>query len=72
MLLTSWLSLLRSDDPFAPRMGASRRTAHTDPWRHAQTAFRGNPFVPPDRIKAEVGKRLRRSERRWVTPQRLP
>ncbi len=64
MLLTSWLSLLRTDDllsdPHRPRRAVSR----SDPWRHAHTSFRSNPFVPPDRVRETFGSHSRRTERR--------
>ncbi len=72
MLLTSWLTLLRSDDPMSTVQRARDSLSHSNPWRHARTAFRSNPFVPPERVKAEHGSHSHRTERRWLTPQRLP
>lgn len=72
MLLTSWLTLLRSDDPMSTIESARTSLARANPWRRARTAFRSNPFVPPERVKVDKTSRFHRTERRWVTPQRLP
>lgn len=70
MLVTSWLSLLRSDlDPCNPS-DRSDRLARRDPWRNARTSFRSNPFCPPTRIRTARGTRLRPSELRWLIRQR--
>ena len=71
MLMTPWLTLLRSDIAPAARFDRPDRPAsRRDPWRNARTAFRSNPFVPPTRVRAVRGTRLRPSELRWLVRQR--
>ena len=70
MLMTAWLSVLSNNlhtgDQNRPDRAASRR----DPWRNSTKAYRSNPFVPPERVKASRGSRLRPSELRWLIRQR--
>lgn len=71
MLVTPWLSLLRSGpDPCDPSERPDRPAGRRDPRRNARTAFRSNPFCPPTRVRTSRGTRLRPSELRWLVRQR--
>ena len=70
MLISAWLCTLRQFESHLDRLRPDRPTGRRDPWRHAGTAYRSNPFVPPVRVRASRLTRLRRTELRRVVRQR--